>query len=131
MPADPVSQSSAAAVTAVGVMMAASPGASDYALLVFGALVGAMHSVAKVPTPTRMSAALYIIRWVATAGVLTFAVASLLESFLGVPATRWPGVVAFAITFLADRWPQWLSLIVERRIGIPGRSDEGGPGNAS
>lgn len=127
---DPVSQSSAAAATAVGVLLAASPGASDYALLVFGALVGAMHSVAKVDTPTRTSAVLYILKWVATAGVLTFFVAGLLEAYLGVPAARWPGVVAFGITFLADRWPQWLAWVVERRIGAPRRDDGGGPGNA-
>lgn len=126
---DPVSQSSAAAATAVGVLLAASPGASDYALLVFGALVGAMHSVAKVDTPTRTSAALYILKWVATAGVLTFFVAALLEAYLGIPAQRWPGVVAFGITFLADRWPQWLAWVVERRIGVR-RDDGGGPGNA-
>lgn len=126
---DPVSQSSAAAATAVGVLLAASPGASDYALLVFGALVGAMHSVAKVDTPTRTSAVLYILKWVATAGVLTFFVAALLEAYLGIPAQRWPGVVAFGITFLADRWPQWLAWVVERRIGVR-RDDGGGPGNA-
>lgn len=106
----------ATAATAATILLAASPGASEYALLVFGALVGAMHSVAKVPTPTRISAAWYIVKWVATAGVLTFFVAAMLDAWLSLPAQRWPGVVAFGITFLADRWPGWLNRVIETRL---------------
>lgn len=116
-PTTATAAASATAATAATILLAASPGASEYALLVFGALVGAMHSVAKVSTPTRLSAAWYILKWVCTAGVLTFAVAAVLEAWLGLPAQRWPGVVAFGITFLADRWPHWLRVVIERRLG--------------
>ncbi len=117
MPEPTTATAAATAATAATILLAASPGASEYALLAFGGLVGAMHSVSKVPTPTRTSAAWYIVKWVATAGVLTFFVAALLEAWLGVPARRWPGVVAFGITFLADRWPGWLNVLIERRLG--------------
>lgn len=112
---EPAATATATAATAATLLVAASPGVSEYSLVIVGALVGAMHSVAKVPTPTRTSAVLYILKWVATAGVLTFFVASLLEQ-AGVPAAKWPGVVAFGITFLADRWPGWLTALVDRRI---------------
>lgn len=75
--------------------------------------------MSKIDTPTRTSAAVYVIKWVATAAVLTFAVAAVLESYLALPAQSWPGVVAFGITYLADRWPGWVTTLLAQRLGVP------------
>lgn len=117
--AEPTSTTMAAGATAVTLLMSADLIPASYAIIVFGALVGVMHSVAKVETPTRWSAAWYVMKWVLTAALLTGFVSALLESYIGLPAHRWPGVVAFGITFLADRWAQWLPLVVGRRLGLP------------
>lgn len=121
---EPTSSSAAAGIIgAAAVLLASDPSAGDYAWLFCGALVGAMHSVGKIHTPDRWTAAKYVLMWVGTAFVLTFFVAYLLEHYLGVPANRWPGVVAFGITFLADRWPGWAVALVERRITGSGKGD--------
>lgn len=110
----------AAEVTAAAVgsaMLAIAPqDTSMYLLTVFGGFVGALHSVARIETPTRAAAALYILKWVMSAVVLTSLAAYLIETWSGFPAQRWPGVVAFLITFLADRWPQWLDRILSARV---------------
>lgn len=86
------------------------PDAPQYMLILFGALIGTMHSVAKVDFDgRRLAAALYMLRWILTAVILTAFVASLILKYTGFPADRWPGVIAFAITFLADKWPAWLA----------------------
>lgn len=124
--AEPTSSSAAAIIGATAVLLASDPSAGDYAWLLCGALVGAMHSVGKIHTPNRWDAAKYVAMWVGTAFVLTFFVSYLLENYLGIPAHRWPGVVAFAITFLADRWPAWAVSLIERRIaGIGNGSGKG------
>ncbi len=115
--AEPTTSTAAAGIIgATAVLLASDPSAGDYAWLLCGALVGAMHSVGKIHTPDRWDAAKYVGMWVGTAFVLTFFIAYLLEHYLGVPANRWPGVVAFGITFLADRWPAWAVSLIERRI---------------
>ena len=115
-----------AAVLATSAAVVSTPGAADYAWLVFGALVGAMHSVSKVETPTRLSAIWYILKWVGTAGVLTFFVAEVVQFWFDFPAYRWPGVVAFGITFFADRWPEWVSALLEFKFKprTPEKHDE-------
>jgi hypothetical protein len=131
MPEPTTTAATVTAATAAGIIVAATtvPGLADYALLVFGALVGAMHSVSKIDTPTRLSAGVYVVKWVATAAVLTFAVAAVLESYLALPAQSWPGVVAFGITYLADRWPGWVTDLLQRRLGLPGpQGAQGGEG---
>ena len=85
------------------------PIVSEYLLILGGAVAGVMHSVAKVNTATRTEAGLYVLRWVTTALVLASGAAVVVEKTGSLPATQWPGVVAFLITFLADKWPAWLS----------------------
>lgn len=121
---EPTSSSAAAGIIgATAVLLASDPSAGDYAWLLCGALVGAMHSVGKIQTPNRWDAAKYVGMWVGTAFVLTFFISYLLEHYLGIPANRWPGVVAFGITFLADRWPSWAVSLIERRITGSGKGD--------
>lgn len=43
-------------------------------------------------------------------------VTAMLQQHAGVPAERWPGVVAFLITFLSDRWPAWLGMVLRARV---------------
>jgi hypothetical protein len=88
----------------------------EHALIIFGAAVGVMHSLGRVHTPTRGEAIRYTIKWVLTSVLLTGFVTHLLESQANIPAHRWPGVVAFAITFLSDRWPVWLGNLMERWV---------------
>lgn len=111
-----VAVTAAAAATSVALGIALSPAEiSQYILTIFGGLVGAMHSVARVETNSRLDAAWYILKWVLSAVVLTSLAAHLIEHLTGFPAQRWPGVVAFLITFLADRWPTWLNQILAAR----------------
>lgn len=93
------------------------PVVSEYLLILAGAVAGVMHSVAKVPTPTRSAAGWYVLRWVATALMLASGAAVVVEKTSSLPATQWPGVVAFLITFLADKWPAWLSSFLQRKAG--------------
>lgn len=76
----------------------------DYLLIICGALAGVMHPVSTQAFITRLAAVWYMLRWVATAAVLAGFAATMIDRYLGIPATSWPGAVAFGITFLADRW---------------------------
>lgn len=122
---DPVTADLATTIGAAAVAATATiePGLASYLLVVLGGFVGCLHSVSKVETPTRLHAARFIGTWTLTACVLTFAVAALLESIFGFPAGRWPGVVAFALTFFADLWPrkvrELISAWFDRRSGEP------------
>lgn len=77
----------------------------DYLLILAGAVAGVMHPVSTREFPTRMAAVWYMLRWVATAVVLTGFSAAMIERYMGLPASNWLGAVAFGITFLADKWP--------------------------
>jgi hypothetical protein len=99
--------------TAAAILGAASlafwPELGHFSLVFFGALIGCMHSVGKVDhAQDKWAAFWYMARWIGTACVLTGAATALLVQYVGVPADRWPGCVAFVITFLADKWPAWL-----------------------
>lgn len=86
------------------------PQLGEYALILFGALIGTMHSVSKMDfNGDKLKATMYMLRWIGAAVVLTSFVASLIKTYAGFPADRWPGVVAFGLTFLADKWPTWVS----------------------
>lgn len=123
--AEPTSSSAVVgAIAATSVLLVSDPSLGDYAWIVFGGLIGAMHSVAKASTDGAWGAARYLFVWVGTAFVLSFFVAYLLDRYVGIPAHRWPGVVAFFITFLADRWPSWLAIAVAQRLGV--KRDGGG-----
>lgn len=106
-----VSQGAADTLYAIilGGVIAIGPELGHYALIVFGALIGAMHSMAKTDFGgNNAKAVLYLLRWIGTACVLTHALAALLVQSTGFQADRWPGVIAFLITFLADKWPEWV-----------------------
>ena len=121
----PEPTSTAAGITAATILLAVGPD-GQHALIVFGGLVGVMHSVARVHTPTRLSAAWYVLKWMLTATLLTGFVAAMLEQHLNLPAERWPGVVAFGITFFSDSWPAVIKFLLNRRLGIPSTPQEPG-----
>jgi hypothetical protein len=114
--------STSVGLTAGAILLAIGPD-GHHALIVAGALGGVMHSLGRAHTPTRTAAALYIVKWVFTAALLTGFVSAMLQQHVGLPADRWPGVVAFGITFLADRWSGWLSSYIDSRM--PGGADGG------
>lgn len=93
------------------------PVVSEYLLILAGALGGVMHSVAKVNTASIRASAFYVMRWMLTAVILAAGTAVVIEKTTSLPATQWPGVVAFLITFLADKWPTWLSGFLARKAG--------------
>lgn len=111
----PEPTSTAAGATAAAIMLTIGPD-GQYAWIIYGALVGVMHSVGKADTPTKTAAVWYVVKWVLTAALLTKFVAAMLEQHAGLPAERWPGVVAFFIAFLADRWPACVALVVRARL---------------
>lgn len=123
--AEPTSTTAAAGITALGILLLGpqlgptlAPIIGDYLLILAGALIGVMHAAGKVRSATLTQAALYVIKWVGTAVLLTGALGVFIEQKAGIPATQWPGVMAFLITFLADRWPQWLRALAPRWLGL-------------
>lgn len=123
---EPTSTTAAAGLTGAVILVLGpklgpvlAPIVADYLLIIGGALAGVMHAMGKIAHATRMAAALYVVKWVGTAVFLTGAAGVAIEQAFNFPATRWPGVVAFLLTFLADRWPVWLQRFVGRRLGEP------------
>lgn len=123
---EPTSTTAAAGLTGAVILVLGpklgpvlAPLVADYLLIIVGALAGVMHAMGKITHTTRTAAALYVIKWVGTAVFLTGAASVAIEQAFDFPATRWPGVVAFLLTFLADKWPQWLQRFVGKRLGEP------------
>lgn len=115
------------------VILVLGPEIGTYALILFGALIGTMHSVAKVDFTTiqgiggpKVQAAIYMIRWMGAAIILTAFVATLIVTYTGFPADRWPGVIAFGITFFADKWPGWVGTLAEALAARLGRGNQAG-----
>lgn len=122
---EPTSSVASGASTAAIVMLT-SAAAGDYALIMLGGVAGVMHSISRVPLESKVDGAWYVLRWVFTAVILTGGISFMLDKYLGIPAGNWPGVVAFFITFFADRWTamadRLLNGIVDgvlRRLGGP------------
>lgn len=101
-----------------GVIVFCSAAAGDYALILLGGTAGVMHSIGRIDLPSKTKAAFYIIRWVFTALMLTGFAAYLIQTYTSIPAQKWPGVVAFAITFLADKWMGWIDIFGEKLFGM-------------
>lgn len=123
---EPTSTTAAAGLTGAVILVLGpklgpvlAPLVADYLLIIVGALAGVMHAMGKITHTTRTAAALYVIKWVGTAVFLTGAASVVIEQAFNFPATRWPGVVAFLLTFLADKWPQWLQRVIGKRLGEP------------
>lgn len=111
--AEPSTTATAGIISAVVLVLG--PDAGDHALVMFGALIGTMHSVSKINFDgSKWRATAYMAKWIGAAVVLTAFVAFLITKSTGFPADRWPGVVAFGITFFADTWPR---LVAERLPG--------------
>ncbi|WP_298929267.1 hypothetical protein [uncultured Ramlibacter sp.] len=129
----PATPAEAATGIVAALILILGPEVGTYALILFGALIGTMHSVAKVNFDTlagmggpKIKAAFYMVRWMGAAVVLTAFVAALIVHYTGFPADRWPGVIAFGITFLADKWPGWVAAAGEAIAARLGRGAQGG-----
>jgi hypothetical protein len=104
--------------------MLLAPSLGDYALIFLGAFFGCLHTVSRKDfKDDKWEATWYTIKWVGAAMILTGFVSSLLIQYTGFQADRWPGVIAFGITFLADKWKAWASelgsALVTRASGKP------------
>lgn len=80
------------------------PFAGPYAVIVMASLLGAMWPLSVMPNMTRRSGALFLIRIVSTAVILTSAAAWYLETAYGLPAVHGMAVVAFFIGALGNGW---------------------------
>lgn len=130
---EPASTTATASLTAALILLLGpsfgptlAPLFGEFLLVLAGALVGVMHPASKQGFASRALAAWYVIRWVLTAMMLTGAVSTVLEKYLGLPAHNWPGVVAWTITFFADKWKPWLDVIGDAwaaRAGKRGGND--------
>lgn len=85
-------------ITALG------PFAGPYAVIVMASLLGAMWPLSVMPDMTRRSGALFLVRIVSTAVVLTTSAAWYLEETYGFPAVHGMAVVAFFIGALGNGW---------------------------
>ena len=123
----PEPTSTAAAATGLFILTSVDPTAY-YSLIVFGALVGSMHSLAASKVSGNWAAARYIAKWILTAVLLTGAVTAIVDQYTTISIHRWPGAVAFGITFLANYWPQLIPEWVRVKNGLPqGKQDESKP----
>lgn len=80
------------------------PFAGPYAVIVMASLLGAMWPLSVMPNMTRRSGALFLLRIVSTAVVLTTSAAWYLEQSYGFPAVHGMAVVAFFIGALGNGW---------------------------
>lgn len=80
------------------------PAAGQYALIVFAALGGALWPLATMGGLGRMAGALFLLRIVATAVILSGSAAYYLETRYGLPVAHGMAVVAFLIGALGNGW---------------------------
>ena len=123
----PEPTSTAAAATGLFILTSVDPTAY-YSLIVFGALVGSMHSLAASKVEGNWAGAVYMAKWILTATLLTGIVTAAVDHYTHIDIHRWPGAVAFGITFLANFWPRVIPEFVRLKMGIPqGKQDESKP----
>lgn len=106
------------------------PTFGPYAVIVWAALAGAMWPLSKRETPTKWNGALFVLRIVATATVVTIPLAIFAESKLGVPVHHAIGLVALGIGMAGDDWPRlarWAFGSVARRLTGSAGTKEGTP----
>lgn len=125
MTPEPAQSATAKGLTAVLVILfgpelgnTLAPWLADGLIVALSALIGAYHSVGTAPTATRWHGVQHIFKWTCTALVLSFALAQAFESVTSIPATRWPGIVAFIVAFCAEKWKIWIPAVITARLGI-------------
>ena len=104
------------------------PAAGQYALIVFAALGGSLWPLATMNGVSKVAGALFLLRIVATAVILTGSAAYYLEHKYNVPAVHGMAVVAFLIGALGNGWDAVLNGIraafvvaVQRVFGNSGK----------
>lgn len=85
------------------------PAAGQYALIVFAALGGSLWPLATMGNIGKFGGAMFLLRIVATAVILTGSAAYYLEHQYNVPAVHGMAVVAFLIGALGNGWDTVLS----------------------
>ena len=87
------------------------PFAGPYALIVMASLLGAMWPLSVMPGITKKSGAMFLLKIVSTAVILTTSVAWYLETKYNFPAAHGLAVVAFFIGALGNGWGPVLSAL--------------------
>ena len=80
----------------------------EFLLALAGALAGVLHPASRRPFTSWGATIAFVMLWILTALVLVGAVSATIEHYLAWPARSWPGAMAWAITFFADKWRTWL-----------------------
>jgi hypothetical protein len=106
------------------------PTFGPYAVIIWAAFAGAMWPLAKRPATTRLTGALFVLRLVATATIVTMPAAIFVEQRLGVPVHHAIGLVALAIGMVGDDWPRLargaVNLVLRRAGAAVDDSDKKG-----
>lgn len=85
-----------------------------YAMIVFASLAGALWPLSNRPTGTTSSAALFVLRLVLTATVLTSVLTIIAEAQWGWKQSVAAAPIAFAIGAIGDNWLGLIGAGVER-----------------
>lgn len=88
-----------------------------FVVIVWAALAGAAWPLSKRKTPTKVDGALFLVRTVGTATVLTMPVAVLVETHLGVPSVHAMSLAAFGVGLVGDNWSTVRRRVLDRILG--------------
>jgi hypothetical protein len=113
--AEPTSTSTAGLIGLFVVLFG--PLAGEWALVVFAALAGSMWAVGRSDTSNKAQAAILLAKLVVAAVIFTGAVSTVMEHYLGWPATELLAPVAFIIGFIGERWQDILQNLFNAIVG--------------
>lgn len=118
--AEPTVTTSTALTTLV--IAALGPMTGQFAMIVYGALVGSLWALKNSEAAgTRMAGAWLILRLVLTATVLSSGVSMVLQRLYDWPAYETLAVVAMCIAAVGDKWSQFGGILFRAARGAAGR----------
>ena len=101
------------------------PLAGPYIVILLGSVAGGLWALSGTPMQTRMEGAWLMLRCIATAVVLTAAVAGAVEARFDIKVNEAYAVVSFVIGMLGNRWQDIIESVKTRMQALI--STAGGP----
>lgn len=90
-----------------------------YVAIIVAASVGASFALARREKATRMAAAIFFLRIVGLAVLLTVALAQLANGYFPAANERLTLIpIALMVGFIGDTWPQVLGKVLEKLLGL-------------